>query len=274
MVMMNLVKTFNGSKSILLLLIYILNNFPINLCKESNGASTKPPATTKFENVQATVWQGSHWVASCQYDLWKTSLPYAAVAHKTYSNADRCGACFKVEQVDKRKKVYGIFNNECADCPDGALDMDKKLYNLMMGEKTPPGKTNVNWEFVDCKEAVHEAKKTSSSPGRKALSYSAEATKDHNEFVVTVIPKVGSSKDWSEFQVAGATLQIGKVEVKLGGKSSYISTTRKNYNYFSFDGAPNDKMDIKITCENGVVLMAYGIKPEFGSNVHLRDNCT
>jgi expansin (peptidoglycan-binding protein) len=160
---------------------------------------------------------------------------FAAMNTSEYATAAACGACVQVTR-DGGKSVTVMIADQCPvgsnpKCKAGHIDLAKPAF-LQLGTEsegylgTGNGGTvgSISWKYVVCPVTGN----------------------------VKVHLKEPSNTGWNEFLVANHRTPVAKFEAQLNG--SWVTGTRKEYNYFNVGSTVQFPLNVRVTDINGAVI--------------------
>ncbi|OAV94504.1 hypothetical protein PTTG_03028 [Puccinia triticina 1-1 BBBD Race 1] len=210
------------------------------VCSIVTAGDVAPNVGKSFPSVQGTFWNGATFAGSCLLqDYYKSGAPngleYVAVAKDVNGNAEYCGACIEITpKTTKNTPVVAIVSSHCPDCPAGALDIPKTLFNRLQGNADGrPGTSMFSWKVVTC-------------PFGKFPK---------------IINKDGSSKYSLSMKVVDSSYPVQSVVIISGGKN--LAAYKRDYNYWELHnaGVLDDKVKVIVTWTNNQSFSFSNVDP-------------
>ncbi|KAH9828141.1 Carbohydrate-binding module family 63 protein [Teratosphaeria destructans] len=185
----------------------------------------------------ATFYGGKLADGACSFTNY--SLPSGlfgtALSDNNWESAGNCGGCISVQYGNKC--ITAMIVDECAGCGENHLDLFQNAFAELAD--ISKGTIKTEWEYVQC-------------PGVTGP--------------LRIHTKTGVSKDWFSAQVVNANRRTAKMEVSTDGGSTWMDTTRRDYNFFEIPaGTKCDSAWIRVTSPMGDVVTVKDVPmlPDF-----------
>jgi expansin (peptidoglycan-binding protein) len=138
--------------------------------------------------------------------------------------------------------------DKCPGCPMNFLNLFEPAYNALARDRNNRDKIDISWDVVSC---------LWDSP-------------------LAVQNKEGTSQYWFSMQVQNSNWPIKSMEVSTNGGRDWQNTASRDYNFFEKSnggGYGVDRVDLRISCANGNVVMMTDVEVRDKSKVWATSNC-
>ncbi|KAF2765800.1 barwin-like endoglucanase [Teratosphaeria nubilosa] len=204
------------------------------------SAAVTPGMTRRSLVGDATFYGGNTAGGACSFANFTPPIGVfgTALSGNNWESAGNCGGCVKVNYSSK--SITAMIVDECPGCGENHLDLFQNAFTELAD--ISKGIIKVDWEYVDCPNITGPLK---------------------------IHTKTGVSKDWFSAQVVNANRRTAKMEVSADGGSTWMATTRRDYNFFEIpSGTQSDSAWIRVSSNMGEAVTVKNVPmlPDFWAN--------
>lgn len=179
----------------------------------------------------ATFYGGNTQGGACSFSTYTlpSGLYGTALSSSNWDNSGNCGGCVAVTYGGKT--ITAMIVDECPGCGENHLDLFEDAFTDIAAESL--GQIDVTWDYVPCSVV--------DSP-------------------LEIHLKSGVSEYWFSAQVVNAKRRTANLEVSIDQGSTWLSTTRKDYNFFEISsGVGAATAWIRATSHTGTTVVVKDV---------------
>lgn len=181
-------------------------------------------------NGDATAYGGGNNWGYCGFKersfLYSNKLE-VALNSVQWNNSLNCGRCINIK-YNNNPPIKALISDKCPECKYGDLDLFLESYKTIINK--PPGRENIQWNFVSCDEFIN----------------------GNIRFRIDYINYYWLSLNPENFLCGIANIEIsfGNNWIQLDRNDNYMSGL-----YFNYNGYVNTPFQLKITSINHEILI-------------------